>query len=98
MPLSERQKAILLKDTSGVSQQSSRSSDTTSGKLHEASTPIVSDSIVFEKILPIHPPPTSQPISIFSQQIYEPILLQPPPKTPSIEPVAKTPQVSETLS
>lgn len=38
VPLSECQKAMLLKDTSGVVQQSSRASDTTSGKLSEASS------------------------------------------------------------
>lgn len=66
VPLSERQKAMLLRDTSGDVQQSLRASDPTSGKLPEASTLIVSDSVVSERILLIQPPPTSQPISIFS--------------------------------
>lgn len=97
MPLNKRKKAMRLKDTSGVIQQSSRASDTTSGKLPEASIPFVSDSVVFVRILPIQPPPTYQPIPIISQ-ISEPILLPLPPKIPILESVTETPQVFETLS
>lgn len=53
--------------------------------------------MVSKRILPIQPPPTSQPIPIISK-ISEPILLTPPPKTPIIEPITKTLQVSKTLS
>lgn len=97
MPLSERQKAMLLKDTSGVVQQSSRASDTTFGKLAKASTPFVSDFVVSERILLVQPLPTSQPIPIISQ-IFEPILLPPPLKTPIKEPITGTPQVFYTSS
>lgn len=82
MPLNERLKDMLLKDISEVAQQSSRASDTTYDKLPEANAPTLSNSIVSEKILPIQPPPASQTISIFSQQISRLILLPPPPKIP----------------
>lgn len=59
VPLNERQKAMLLKDTSGGVQHSSNASDTASGKLHEASTQITFDSVIFERILPIQPTRTS---------------------------------------
>lgn len=104
MPLSEHQKAMLLKDTFGVVQHSSKASDTMSGKLPEASTLITSNSMISERILPIQPPPTSQPIPVISKTpeasthiIYEPILLLPPSKSPTIKPATETPQVSETL-
>lgn len=58
MPLSERQKEILLKDTSSVIQKSSKAYETTtSRKLSEASNLIVSDSIISEIILPTQSPP-----------------------------------------
>lgn len=51
---------MLLKDMSGVVQQSSKDSDTTtSDKFPKASNLVVSDSIISEIILPIPPPPTS---------------------------------------
>lgn len=62
MPLSESQKAMLLKDTSGVFQSSSRASDIASSKLPTDSTQFTSDSIISERILPIQPPHPSQPI------------------------------------
>lgn len=98
MPLSEIPKVVLLKDTFGVVQQSSRAFDTTSSKLPEAINTIAYESIISERILPIQPPPTSQPISIFFQPISELVLLSPPTKTPIIEPIIETPKVSETQS
>lgn len=85
---------MLLKDTFGVVQQSSKASDTTSGKLPESSTFIGFESIVSERILPIQPPSSSQLNSsmsepIFSQPTTEPILLPPPTETPTIEPVTE---------
>lgn len=69
MPLSECQRKILLKDTSGIVQQSTKAlSVTTYGKLPEANN-FVSDSVISERILPIQPRPNSQP------KISEPILL-----------------------
>lgn len=97
MPLSERQKSMFLKDTSGVVQHTSKAFDTSFGKLPEASAPITSDSVIFERILPIQPPPTSQSILVTSKPS-EPILLPPPPRSPIIEHVRETPQVFETLS
>lgn len=97
VPLSENQKAMLLKHTSGVVQHSSKASDSASGKLPEASTPFTSDFVVSERILPIQLPPTSQLIPIISKPS-KPILLPPPLKSPIIKPVTETPQVSETLS
>ena len=73
MPLSERQKEMILKDTSGVVQSSLRSYDIASVKLPFESTHLNSDSISFERILPISPP--SQSI------IFEPIPLPPPEST-----------------
>lgn len=55
VPLNEFQKVMLLKDTSGVVQHTSKSSDTASGNLPEASTLVTSDSMIFERILPIQP-------------------------------------------
>ncbi|XP_050920202.1 extensin-like [Lathyrus oleraceus] len=88
---------MLLKDTSVVVQHTSKASDTTSSKLLEASTPITSDSVIFKRILPIKPPSTSQSIPVTSKPS-KPILLPPPPKSPTIKYVTETPQVSETLS
>lgn len=65
VPLSERRKAMILKDTSEVV-QSSR----VSGKLHSDRTPLNSDSISSERILPI-PPPSQSTIS-------KPIPIPPP--------------------
>lgn len=54
MPLNENQKAMLLKDTSGVIQQSSKAYDTTTScKLPKFSNLLVSDSAISERILPI---------------------------------------------
>lgn len=97
VPLSRCQKDMLLKGTSRVVQHSSRAPDTTSGKLPGDRTPFVFDYVVSERILLIHPPPTSQPIYLFFHQISEPILLPPPPKAPILEPTTETPQVSNTL-
>lgn len=91
-PLSERQKTMLLKDTSEVVQHSSRASDIASSKLPTATTPITFDYVISKSILPIQPPPSSQPI------IYEPILLPPPSKSSTINPTTETPLVSEPLS
>lgn len=88
---------MFLKDTSGVVQHSSRASETASGKLPEASALFASDSMVSKRILPIQPPPTSQPILVVSKTSKS-ILLQLPPKSPIIEPIIETPQVFETLS
>lgn len=65
--LSERQKAMLLNDTSGVVQKSFKEYETTfSGKLPEVGNIVVYDSTISERILPISPPRTSQPISSIS--------------------------------
>jgi hypothetical protein len=72
VPLSEGQKAMLLKDTSGVVQSSLRASDVASGKLPSDSTHFNFD--------PIQPPPLSQPI------ISEPIPL-PPSQSITINPI-----------
>lgn len=91
VPLNERQRQMLLRYTSGIVQQSTKApSVTTSGKLPEASN-LVSDSVVSERILPIQPPPNSQP------KISKPILLPPPTETPILEPVTETPTVFETF-
>lgn len=83
VPLSDRQRQMLLRDTSRTIQQSTKAlSETTPGKLHEASNLVVSDFAISERILPIQPPLTSQPISSISQQIYKPIPLPPPIETP----------------
>lgn len=71
VPLSERQKAMILKDTSGVV-QSSR----VSGKLPSNITSLNSDSISSERILPIPPPSQST--------IFEPISIPPPESNPPI--------------
>ncbi|XP_050897082.1 actin cytoskeleton-regulatory complex protein PAN1-like [Lathyrus oleraceus] len=97
VPLSERQKAMILKDTSGVV-QSSR----VSRKLPSDSTPLNSDSISCEIILQI-PPPSQSTIS-------EPIPIPPPESnppmsTPIIEipppisnPIIETPHIPPPLS
>lgn len=66
VPLNELQKAILLKDTYGVIQQSSKASDTpTPSKLPNARNLFVSDSVISEWVLPTQPFPfTSQSIPI----------------------------------
>lgn len=82
---------MLLKDMSGVVQESSKASKTTaSGKLPEARNLVVSDSIISERVLLT--PPLSQPMSSISQ----PILLPPPTETPIIEHVTENPKVYET--
>lgn len=56
VPLSERQKAMILKDTSGITQQSSKASDATiPGKSFTARNLFVSNSHVFESVLPTQP-------------------------------------------
>lgn len=58
MPLSECQKAMILKDTYGVAQQSSKASIAPiPGKSPTTITIFVSDSNVFESVLPTPPPP-----------------------------------------
>lgn len=98
VPLSERQRQMLLKDISGIVQRSTEaSSETTSGKLPKASNLVVFYSVVSGRILPNPPPPNSKPPSYFSQHISKPILLPPPTETPILEPITKTPIVYETL-
>lgn len=82
---------MLLKDTSGVLQSSSRASDTASGKLPIASNPITYGYVISKRILPIQPPSSSKLI------ISEPILLPPPPQTTTINHVIETPLVSELM-
>lgn len=97
--LSERQKAILMKDTSGVVQQSSEAFETsTYGKLPKVINHFVSVSINSERVLPTQPPPISQPIPSHSQSIpisqlllTETLILE-----PILEPFTETPKVSET--
>lgn len=72
VPLSERQKEMILKDTSGVIQSSLRAYDVASGKLPSYSTQFNFDSILSKRILPIQPHPSSQPI------VSEPIPFSPP--------------------
>lgn len=91
VPLSEREKAMILKDISGVVQSSSKASDVASGKLTSDSTQFNFDSILSERILPIPHPPSSQSI------IFEPIPL-PPPQSTFIIPIIETPLVYEPLS
>lgn len=91
MPLSERQKEILLKDAFGVVQSSLRASNVAPGKLPSDRTQFNYDSILFKRILPIQPPPSSQPI------IFEPIPL-PSRQLITINPITETPLVFEPLS
>lgn len=59
MPLSQRQKAMILKDTSGIAQQSSKASDATIlSKSSTARNLFVSDSHVSESVLPTQPSPS----------------------------------------
>lgn len=66
MPLSERQRKMLLTDTYGVAQQSTKApNETTSGKSPITINVVISDSIVFERVLPTQPSPSpSQNIPI----------------------------------
>lgn len=79
---------MLLRDTSSIIQQPTKApSETTSGKLPEANNLVVYDSAISERILPIQPPSTSQPIifqpiSSIPQLLSEPILVSPPTETP----------------
>lgn len=100
VPLSERRKAMILKDTSGVV-QSSR----VSGKLPSADTSLDSVSIS-SRILPIPPPSQStisEPIPIpqpeTDPQILTPIIEIPPPISALIieKPVTETPLVSSPI-
>lgn len=71
MPLSEHEKTMLLKDMSGVVQQSSKFSETTTyGKIPEASNLVISDSVISERILPIPSPPTSQKSNLSLNQFF----------------------------
>lgn len=81
-PLSERQKAVILKDTSGVVMSSSRDYDISSGKLPSDITHFNSGSISSERILPI-PHPSQSTIS-------KPIPL-PPSKSTFINPIIENP-------
>lgn len=72
VPLCKRQKEMLLKDTFGVVQYSSRAYDVAYGKLPSDITQFNSGSIPSEMILTNQLPPSSQPI------VSEPIPLPPP--------------------
>lgn len=78
VPLSELQKSTILKDTSGVAQQSSKASDArTSSKSLTARNVFVSDIDVSKNVLSTSPPPhpsntLSSPNSILSSPITPP--------------------------
>lgn len=94
VPLSERKKAMILKDTSRVVQSSSRAYDIAYGKLPSDNTHFNFDSTSSERILLIPPP---------SQSIISKTIPLPPSEStfinPIIEnPIIETPLVSETLT
>lgn len=82
VPLNERQKAMMLKDTSGVVQPSSIDSDKESDKPPYVITPLNSGSILSQRVLPI--PPSSQ------STVSEPILLL-SPESSFINPIIENP-------
>lgn len=56
MPISERQRKMLLRDTLGVAQQSTKApSETTSGKSSITKSIVVCDSVISECVLQTHP-------------------------------------------
>lgn len=90
LPLSECQKSMILKDTSGVVQQSSKAPDTPiPGKSSTTITLFTSDSQVSESVLQTQPYPS--PSSSLN-----PIPRPPPTNLTVIEPVIETPIVSKT--
>lgn len=101
VPLSEFQKAMILKDTSGVSQQSSKASDTPiPGKSLTTITLFVSDYNIFGSVLPTPPPPYRYPYpypypSHNTFNIPNPIPQQPLTNITFVEPVTKNPIVSK---
>ncbi|XP_050916319.1 uncharacterized protein LOC127131441 [Lathyrus oleraceus] len=103
VPLSARQKAMILKDTSGIVQSSSRASDITSGKLPSDNTHFNSDSISSERILLIPPPSQSAvskpiPLPPSESTFINPIVENPIIETPIIEMhITETPLVSAPL-
>lgn len=73
VPLSELHKTMILKDTSGVTQQSSKVSNSPIlGKSSTARTLFISDPNVFASVLPTPPPP---PPSHKTLSIKKPIIL-----------------------
>lgn len=75
MPLSERQKAMILNETSGVFQESSKASDAPiHGKSPMAITLFISDSNIFGNVLPTSPFHSilSSPITPSSQSVLAP--------------------------
>lgn len=94
VPLSECQKAMILKDTSGVVQQSSNASDASiPGKSSTAKTFFVSDSNVSQSVLPTPPPPSTSNNIV---TIPNPILQPPPTNITLLEPITETSIVSKT--
>lgn len=82
VPLSELQKAMILKDTSGVAQKSSKASDAPiPGKSLTARTLFVSDTNIPESVLP--PPPPSHKIFTIPNPIPQP----PPTNITFLEPI-----------
>lgn len=80
---------MLLKETFGVIQQSLKASDThTPGKLPKAKNLFISDSLIYERVLPTQPFPSP------SQSI--PTSQPPPIKTIVLKHVTETPKVYET--
>lgn len=84
-------KSLILKDTSGVAQKSSKASDALiPGKSHMAKTLFVSDSNISGSVLPTPPSPSHNTFTIPN-----PIPQPPPINITILEPVTKTPIVSE---
>lgn len=88
VPLSERQKVMIMKDTSGVSQQSSKASDAPIfGKSPMAKTLFISDTNISGSVLPTPPPSPSHntftiPNSIILYQQQQQQKPQKPPHPP----------------
>lgn len=98
VPLSERQKEIILKDTSGVVLSSSRAFDISFVKLSSNSTPLNSDSILSQRVLPSPPPSQSTIFEPIPLPLQKSSFINPVTETPIIEmPIIETPIVSAPL-
>lgn len=79
VPLSERQRQMLLRDTSGVSQQSTKApSVTTSGNSPIENDLLVSDFVISERVLPTQPsssPSQNIPDNVKMYRIFGPICI-----------------------